>query len=574
MNRPAIRPSRIVTLRRLHGAISVMTAAFVATIGLAVLVSIDIGNLFYSQRALQRAADLAAMAAAQRLDVPNAAQLAVQQNGLTVDGNNVKLTAAPGVWDATTGTAPTYFTAQSAVDGNTNAVQVTVSQNVPYFFTIGQRTLQATAIAKNTSIVAFSLGSGLASLDNGLLNRLLGYLLHTNLNLDAASYQGLATTNIRLGDLAVALGAGSMQELLALSPSLGTLFNAMVSVASQSGLAGLSVGGAGASNALSFGSDLNVPINIGDGGASSPGLLQVLALAGNEKAALDATVNVLDLLTTAAQIANSKSAVNVSPVTLNLLGLGSVKLSLKIIEPPVIAVGPPGQFLSGPNAGQWKTQARTAQVRLGLDVNANLLLAGLDLPIGLQVAAAQAHAKSTSCTIPRKNSTATISVQPQPVSLCIAAGAASAVNGAMNCATAPFAPLVDLGPLGAVTIKANVSPTANSNWSDETIAASQIGLNPQTDTGGKSPPRVATPAVFSSILNSNLNQLQLNATLPLVGTIPLGDAGKLILAPVVAAIGQTLDTGLSPLLGALGIQLGYADIKLLSLGCDAVELVY
>ncbi len=559
----------------MRGAVSVMTAIFVATVGLAVLVSIDIGNLFYTQRALQRSADLAAMAAVQRLDLPNAAQQSVVQNGLTVDGTNVTLTVVPGVWDASAGTAPTYFTAQAAVDGNTNAAQVTITKKVPYFFLVGNRQLQATAIAKNTSIVSFSLGSGLASINNGLLNQLLGYLLHTNLNLDAVSYQGLATTNIRLADLAVALGAGSMQQLLALSPNLGTFFNAVISVASQSGLAGVSVGGAGASNTLSFGNDLNLPINIGDGGASSPGLLSVLALAGNEQAALDATVNVLDLLTTAAQIANSKSAVNVAPVTLNLLNLGAVTLSLKIIEPPVIAVGPPGQFLSGPNAGQWKTQARTAQVRLGLDVNANLLLAGLDLPIGLQVAGAQAHAKSTSCTVPRTNSTATISAQPQPVSLCIAAGAATAVNGAMNCAAASPAPLVDLGPLlGAVTIKANVSPTANSNWSDETIAASQIGLNPQTDTSGNSPPRVATQSVFGSILNSNLNQLQLNATLPLVGTIPLGDAGKLVLAPVLAFVGLTLDTVLTPLLEVLGIQLGYADIKLLSLDCDSVELVF
>jgi uncharacterized membrane protein len=515
------------------------------------------------------------MAAAQRLDVPNAAQLAVQQNGLTVDGNNVKLTVVPGVWDATTGTAPTYFTAQSAVDGNTNAVQVTVSQNVPYFFTIGQRTLQATAIAKNTSIVAFSLGSGLASLDNGLLNQLLGYLLHTNLNLDAASYQGLATTNIRLGDLAVALGAGSMQELLALSPSLGTLFNAMVSVASQSGLAGLSVGGAGASNALSFGSDLNVPINIGDGGASSPGLLQVLALAGNEKAALDATVNVLDLLTTAAQIANSKSAVNVAPVSLNILGLGTVRLSLKIIEPPAIAVGPPGQFLSGPNAGQWKTQARTAQVRLGLGIDANV--AGLqfaNLPLGLLVAGAQGHAKSTSCAVPRKNSTATISAQPQPASLCIANGADTSVNSVMNCSAAAPAQVVQLplgppGGLALVGLKANVSPTSNTGWGDETIAMTQIGLNPQTDTSGKSPPRVATQAVFGSILNSNLNQL----TVTLLG-IDVSLLARPLLIPALSLIGQTLDAVLSPLLGALGIQLGYADIKLLSLDCDAVELVY
>jgi len=580
VNRRALRLRDSAALRRrARGAISVLTASFVATIGLAVLISVDLGNLFYSQRALQSAADLAATAAVQRLDLfnnaPAPAQLAVQQNGLTVDGTNVMLAVVPGVWDASTGTAPTYFTAQAAVDGNTNAAQVTITQNVPYFFLVGNRQLQATAIAKNTSIVSFSLGSGLASVNNGLLNQLLGYLLHTNLNLDAASYQGLATTNIRLADLAVALGAGSMQELLALSPSLGSFFTTVISVASQSGLAGVSVGGAGASNTLSHGSDLNVPINIGDGGASSPGLLSVLALAGNEQAALNATVNVLDLLTTAAQIANSQSAVNVAPVTLNLVGLGAVTLSLKIIEPPAIAVGPPGQFLSGPNAGQWKTQARTAQVRLGVGVvvGAPGLLA-LNVPIGLQVAGAQAHAKSTSCTVPRTSSTATISAQPQPVSMCIATGADVAVSGAMNCAGASPAPLVDLGLLGAVSIKANVSPTANSNWGDETIAATQIGLNPQTDTSGNSPPRVATQAVFGSILNNNLTQVQLNATLPLVGTIQLGQAGMLLVAPVLALVGTTLDTILTPLLELLGIQLGYADIKLLSLDCDAVELVF
>jgi len=552
-----------------------MTATFIATVGLAGLVSIDIGNLFYQQRALQRSADLAAMAAAQRLDLPAAAQQAVVQNGLTVDGTNVTLAVVPGVWDASAGTAPTYFTAQAAVDGNTNAAQVTITQNVPYFFMVGRRQLTATAIAKNTSIVAFSLGSGLASVNNGLLNQLLGYLLHTNLNIDAVSYQGLATTNIRLADLAVALGAGSMQELLSLSPSLGTLFNAVISVASQSGLAGVSVGGAGASNALSFGNDLNVPINIGDGGASSPGLLQVLALAGNEQAALNASVNVLDILTTAAQIANSQSAVNVAPVALNILGLGTVTLSLKIIEPPAIAVGPPGQLLSGPSAGQWRTQARTAQVRLGLDINVNAAgLLAVDLPIALQVAGATGHAKSTSCTVPRSNSTATISVQPQPVSACIASGAATAVNSALNCGSMAPAQLISMPVLGflgnqVVNVKANISPTANTGWTDVTIAANQIGLNPQQDTSGNSPPRVTTGSVFGSILNSNLSQLQITV---------LGLDLSPILAPILALtlvpVGQILDVVLTPLLEVLGIQLGYADIKLLSLDCDAVELVY
>lgn len=572
-------PNTFARASRLHrparGAVSVLTAIFIATVGVAVLVSIDIGNLFFSQRALQRTADLAAMAAAQRLDdAQNAAQQSVTQNGLSMTP-----TVDLGIWDATnTAQAPTYFCVPGTdpgCTGDANAARVTLTQNVPYFFSIGTRSLTASAIAKNTSIVSFSLGSGLASVDNGLLNQLLGYLLHTNLNLDAVSYRGLATTNIRLGDLAVALGAGSMQELLALSPSLGTFFTTVVSVASQSGLAGVSVGGAGASNTLSFGSDLNVPINIGDGGASSPGLLQVLALAGNEQAALNATVNVLDLLTTAAQIANSKSAVNVAPVTLNLLGLGSVTLSLKIIEPPAIAVGPPGQFLSGPNAGQWKTQARTSQVRLGLKVVVGVPgLLAVNLPIGLMVASAQGHAKSASCTVPRSNSTATISAQPQPVGLCIAANADTSVNSTMDCTSAAPAQAVEL-PLGllnalvGVGLKANVSQVPNTGWGDETIAATQIGMNPQTDTSGNSPPRVATQNVFGSILNNNLNQLTVT-----IGLLDVSALARPLLVPTLSVVGQTLDTILTPLLELLGIQLGYADIKLLSLDCDAVELVY
>ena len=128
-----------------------------------------------------------------------------------------------------------------------------------------------------------------------------------------------------------------------------------------------------------------------------------------------------------------------------------------------------------------------------------------------------------------------------------------------------------LGFLGnqVVNVKANISPTANTGWTDVTIAANQIGLNPQQDTSGNSPPRVTTGSVFGSILNSNLSQLQITV---------LGLDLSPILAPILALtlvpVGQILDVVLTPLLEVLGIQLGYADIKLLSLDCDAVELVY
>ena len=175
------------------------------------------------------------------------------------------------------------------------------------------------------------------------------------------------------------------------------------------------------------------------------------------------------------------------------------------------------------------------------------------------------------------NSTATISAQPQPVGLCIAANADTSVNSTMDCASAAPAPAVNLSLAGlglvGVGLKANVSQAPNTGWGDETIAATQIGQNPQTDTSGNSPPRVATQSLFGSILNSNLNQLTATATI-LGITVDVTAIAMPLLAPTLSVVGQTLDGVLSPLLELLGIQLGYADIKLLSLDCDSVELVF
>lgn len=559
MNASAVRFRHGTALRRrMQGAISVMTAVFVATIGLAVLVSIDIGNLFYSQRALQRAADLAAMAAAQRLDVPDAASLAVQQNGFTVDGANVTMAMVPGVWDASAGNAPTYFTAQSAIDGNTNAAQVTLTQNVPYFFTIGTRRLQATAIAKNTPIVSFSLGSGLASLDGGLLNQVLGMLLgNANpLSLDLVSYQGLASTNIHVADLMAALGVGTVQQLLAAQVSLNQFLTAVISAGAQNGLAGVTVSNALAPNALVVGPLLHdTQINVGNS-SGNPGVLQFLAMVGNDQSALNAELNVLDLVTTAAQIANSKNAVALS-TGLTIPGLLGVTLNLKIIQPPVLAIGPPGRDASG----NWRTTAYTGQVQLGLNVSASVLgLLSLNLPVGVTIAGANAHVVDANCPVPRTNLSADISGAISPISACIAAGADSVSSGPLNCGAAGPAALVGLLTAPLVTIYDNPPPTANVPFgSDTPYNGVQVGVGQTV--------RVTGTSGFFSALLANTTNLQINV----LGILPVSTAA---ISTELATIGSILDSVLTPVLELLGVQLGYADIKVNSVNCDAVELVY
>ncbi|MDO3608495.1 TadG family pilus assembly protein [Ralstonia pseudosolanacearum] len=547
--------------RTARGVVSLLTTVFVATLGLTLLVSVDIGNVFFTQRALQRAADMAAMAAAQRLDIPTqAAQQSVTQNGLSVTP-----TVVPGVWNATnTAAAPTYFCASGSTGctGTVNAAQVTLTQNVPYFFSVGQRTLTATAIAKNTAIVSFSLGSGLASTNTGLLNSVLGALLgngNSALNLDLVSYQGLANTTIRVADLMAALNVGTVQQLIAAQVSLSQLVSAVVSAGGQNGLTGVSVGTVLAPNTLVLGPLLrNTLINVGNS-TGTPGVLQFLAQAGNDQSVLNAQLNVLDLVTTAAQIANNKNAVAIS-TGLTLPPLLGTTLNLKVIQPPVIAIGPPGKDTSG----NWMTQASAGQVRLGLNVSASVLapLATINVPIGVVVAGASAHAVDAYCPVPRVNLSADIAGTISPVSSCIAAGADSVASGTLNCGSASAAPL--LSTLGIPVVSIYSNPPASSSvsfGSDTPYRGLQIAV-------GQTQRVTATGGFFSSLLSSNSN-LKVTVLNALLLAVPIS-----AVSAELSTVGSILDSSLTPVLELLGVQLGYADIKVLSVNCDAVELVF
>lgn len=530
--------------RTARGVVSLLTTIFVATLGVTLLVSVDIGNVFFTQRALQRAADMAALAAAQRLDIATqAAQQSVTQNGLSVTPAVVL-----GVWNATnTAAAPTYFCASGSTGctGTVNAAQVTLSQNVPYFFSVGQRTLTATAIAKNTAIVSFSLGSGLVSADPGpLLNSVLGALLgNSALNLSLVSYQGLANTTIRVSDLMAALNVGTVQQLIASQVSLSEFVSAVVLAGGQNGL-----GTVLAPNALVLGPLLgNTLINVGNS-TGTPGVLQFLAQAGNDQSALNAQLNVLDLITTAAKIANNKNAVAIS-TGLTLTPLVGLTLNLKVIQPPVIAVGPPGKDTSG----NWMTQTSAGQVRLGLNVSASVLgLATINVPIGVVVAGANAHAVDAYCPVPRANLSADIAGTISPVSACIGTGADSVASGTLNCGPERAVQLIGL--LGIPVASIYSYPQASSSvpfGSDTPYNGLQIAV-------GQTQRVTATGGFFSSLFSSV--------------SVLSGDATAI--AGVLSPVGALLDSSLTPVLELLGVQLGYADIKVLSVNCDAVELVF
>ncbi|WP_410818496.1 TadG family pilus assembly protein, partial [Paraburkholderia sp.] len=392
------------------------TVMAVLCLGLAVaaLGAIDIGNLYFARREMQRTADLAASAGAQTISngggcasaTQSAQNNALSGNGLPSSGT---VTVVCGRWDPSANAGQSYFSTSGAP---LNAVQVTVSETVPYFFMGPARVIQAVGTAEATNIRSFSLTTSVATLSGGLINGLLNGLFGSSLNLSVLSYQGLATTQIKLGDLATAIGAGSMSQLLSTNISVKNLVSAMITAASKSTTLGVTaITDLGTIEAAIPGG-----LNVALGNTSTTNGLLAVAL-DDPQAAANATISLLDALLVAAEIAQGQTAINLG-TSLNLSPLASVTAQAKIIQPPVIAVGEAGQY---PN-GTWRTSAHSAQVQIYLNVSLvsqslNLTYLGLpqlvnisllSLPIYIEAGDGTAYLQSTQCTTQQTTSQSTI----------------------------------------------------------------------------------------------------------------------------------------------------------------------
>jgi uncharacterized membrane protein len=533
---------------------------------------------------MQRTADLAAMAGVQVISGPSGCAgvtTNVQQNatanGFAAGGNNT-ITTTCGRWDTS---AATHFGTSGTP---LNAVQVKVTQSVPYFFLGPARSVNATATAVATNVDAFSLGTGIATINtqqSALLNAILGGLLNSKVSLSLADTQSLASAHVKLEDLMVALGASSMKGLLNTTVSYQQLMGAMVTA--------LQTGGDSVNAALLQTLAVTVPggqnITVGDNGQSAPGLL-ALGLANPDSAAT-ATINVLDAAIVAAQISQSRKDPTKAPVINVTAGLpGIAGISLQMIYPPALAVGEGGLSADGIT---YRTQARTAAVNATvtlvpavlptLSVGGGSLLAvtisAASTPIVLTLQAGQGAAtlNSVDCENTRAATTATIKVAPGVAYACLASDAGCSKS-------------VTLGSLSAVILGAK-------------MPVGYVGLNPT----GQLPlsPGATTPLVFdgssgsfdvTKSANSNAvgsdaatltnallaalpNMLQVvpaggNLSLP-IGPIVEGLTG--LLTPILQPVFNLLDTVFVPTLALLGIQIGTATVHNMSLTCGVSQLV-
>ncbi|WP_431822163.1 TadG family pilus assembly protein [Burkholderia sp. F1] len=644
--RPAGRGRR--RMRGQRGAVSVLATVWVL-VALVTLGAIDIGNLFFQRRDLQRIADLSALAAVQSLDPSDtscgAANRTALNNAQANETSNTVATSAPargqdqvaatcGRWDPQVYAGqPAYFAPAASGMTQLNATQVTVTRAMRYSFLgvvsmlgAGPGTMSATATARASAIDTFSVSATLASVDPVWLNGILSALLGTSVSLTLADYQALAGANIKLLGISTALGAGTVNGLVDLSVTVPTLIgNLSAYVGALQAGGGNGPGYVAQLQAASTALGKLAGARVGNTSvvvANAPDALLNISL-GNPQSGADAQVNLLDLLTTAAQVAayNKGQAVSLNTgVTLPLgaTGFNVVSLQLQVLNPPSIAVGEAGLL---PN-GTWRTQASSAQIgvylnvqtpsipitgALGLSGLLDLTLSGINLPIYLLVGGpAVASLAATKCGSATTPSTTTILATPGIAKLCISAPPSGTLN-LSNVSTCPPAgtlqllnlqasalssPPVSLGVTASISnpVLQIVGTTSSSapyaGYPSATpyhFCNAPTGLaNPVSCGSGWVSPSTASSQNsywttyvnnLGASLGTALSNINLNSITILGIPIPLGpllDAiGSLVLQPVLSA----LDAVLVPILGLLGVQVGQATVHQISLTCNAAQLV-
>lgn len=545
-----------------RGVALIFTAFILLGLVAAVGLAIEVGRLYAEQQNLQTAANIAAIEAARVVsgcesgvpDNPQAAAQAAAQTSVTRnysnrgDGNTptavVNLGAAqpdpgnPGLRVFRTNSALPAPAAGVQPEDN-SAVQVVLKDTYkPLLFRLFSGSdLQATAAARNAPTATFQVGSSLLRLNPQFLGPL---------GIDAGVFdQGaLADATLSLGALATQLGVATPDDLLTTSLPLQDLVAAIDAV-SGGALGGLS----GALNS-SVGSTV---VTLGD----------VLVSSGPIGASAQAVAAPLADALLQAALAQRGDAINLPIGGINILGLAGTTATVRILQPPQIAIGVrPGLPSSQASSGQ-------LLVQLGLNINLNIpLLARVtgDLPIYIRAGQANAQLRNIYCA----NSTqpfhqVAISAQSDTTSLGI---------GRFDDLTRPNPVPQQGGSLRVALLLSIVR--LNLGIQADPVSLGQAGdpvapLRPLYND----PP--ATPGDNTRTISAGLRPgdaiVDLTSGLKLTlngGSVGLLNAISPLLSTLLNAL--ALDNTLNTLLTGLGVNMGAAEVELLGTNVAQPEL--
>ena len=609
---------------RQRGAIGLM-AALTLTMALGfMLLVVDTGRLYLEQRKLQRIADVAALEAVSRngdclvpaTTAPTYAQASATRNGYNAADSMTLITTC-----GTLQTGANNLRAFAVDASKKDAVRVIVTHTVPTSIAAGiyalmgpgpvalTTQLTATAVSAPATLpplAMLTIGSTALVVDankSAALNLLLGQMLGGNLNLSVAGWEGLVDTQISLlgylNQLAldVNVSAGNYTQLLNTNISLNQLLNTAITV--------LQAAGPTTSVAVSGLTGLKAAA-----GSTSIVLGQLLQLqTGTVSSALNTNLQVFQLVEAFIQLANSQNAA-VATIPLNIPGLASGGVKVKVIQPPQLsAIGNPalvtGQ-LNDPN----RIYVRTAQVRtvLSLDlpvlsgitglvneVASPALLGGLadtlnhllhlniagtlgsllctltgtcdktdlkilptpTIDIVLEVAAADSRVTGYNCA---SAATKSLTTQTNTSLVKLKVGSIDTANAFSSSADVTVKPLalIDIGKVSCVFWNCNVSPRVPFYGGGLGVKIDTSVASTQSNHVYNQPPEIKQPPLYYSLgtqgivnsLKATLSGVQVQAYKP-TGSSLLGDllvVAAATLNGINSTLGAAIQTLLSPVL--------------------------
>jgi uncharacterized membrane protein len=542
-----------------RGNFAIMGAGLMTlVIGCAAL-GVDLGSIFADRRRTQSTADLAAIVAASNLtNATNAATATLTDNNLPANSlTSVEL----GTYTANSAIAPSARFVTPAV-GTANAARVTLNTQTPLYFAkfitgANQYTIKTSATATTTQMASFAIGSRLLSLNNGLVNAMLGGMLGTTLSLSVMDYNSLASAKIDafsfLSAVAtrVNLTAGTYSSILSTNIKVSDIIAAALSAQQAAN---------GASSATTALSTISQAMNGITTQMQLGSLIDVGPYGGltaGTKPQMGVSVGLLSMLSAIAQVANGTNQI-ATGVNLSLPGIASVSLTATIGERPVgtswLAVGTQG------------ASVHTAQTRILLSIQ--LIGTGqvsvVNLPVYVEVASGTATLNSVSCGYPNiSTSSVALGVTPGIVDAWIGSVTPAMLTNFTTKPNPPAATIVNLSPL-PITVTA-LAHAGMGNTTPTSVSFSYSDITSQT-------PHTVTSTNFTSSLTSSLlGSLSVNVVIGPLG-IPIPGLGTTVTG-IISGATSSIDQLLATVLQTLGVGIGQADVWVNGIRCDGAVLV-
>lgn len=533
---------RLVADRR--GGITILLAGSLFMLAGAATVAVDLGSVYLAKRQLQGVADSAAMAAS--TGGRTAAEALMTQSGLA--GVELK-SLENGFYNAD----PAIPVADRFVSGDarSTATRLELTRRTPLFFgrlLVGRDTLdiRARATAARTDAAAFSIGTGLAAISDGLPNQLLSALAGTELNLSVMDYQGLANLNIDLLHFADALKLRLGRD----GDAYGALFDSTIPIADiLAAMADSSGGPAAVPLRAIAGRIAGRAVRLSDFVDLGP---TAHATSGSGQPAI-----LLDAFTMLRMVLSPPSGTSV-PMDLRLTVPGLTSTRIMLITGPGQARSPMLSISSDHDV-----VVRTGVTRLYVETNVATALGGLAsvrIPLYAELAASEARLSDVHCGDAQSRGV-TLSVTPSIGSVALADVDMGALTDFANPATprpALLAQLLGTKITGYTNIALGGIQAQPVHFSEAEIAAQQAKT-------------VSTQDLAQGLAASVAGKAQIQVSL--LG-IPINTS------PLVPAIGSLLGTTaplidglLNGLTSVLGVKLGTAQVRVHAIRCGVPMLV-